>query len=72
MTTTMSTNTSGVISMAACAQLPHDLARESREDGLRGHQRSRAIDILAISANPTLSVYLSLSFHLHPPIPADK
>ncbi len=54
----MTNNAFGVISMAACPQL-YELVRAPREGELDRRQPSRNIDILTISGNPTLSVYLS-------------
>jgi DNA-binding NtrC family response regulator len=45
--------------MAACPQLPYEVARAPREAELDSRRPSRAIDILTISGNPTLSVYFS-------------
>lgn len=55
----MTYNAFNVISMAACPQLPYNAAKRPRELERRRYQPSRAVDILAISDNPTLSVYLS-------------
>jgi DNA-binding NtrC family response regulator len=49
--------------MAACPQLPYELMREPRSTGLDTRQPSRSIDVLTISDNPTLSVYLSGLVH---------
>ena len=59
----MTDNAFSVISMAACPQLPYNLAREPRDGHMHRDQPSGAIDILTISDNPTLSVYLSGLFH---------
>jgi DNA-binding NtrC family response regulator len=48
--------------MAACPQLPYELIRELQAAELDQRQPSREIDILTISDNPTLSVYLSSLF----------
>jgi DNA-binding NtrC family response regulator len=55
----MLNNASGVISMAACPQLPHGSANEPRDGQEKRQQTSRAIDILIVSDNATLSVYLA-------------
>lgn len=59
----MTDNAFSVISMAACSQLPYDLTKESRDGDVHLDQPSGAIDILTISDNPTLSVYLAELFH---------
>jgi DNA-binding NtrC family response regulator len=59
----MTNNACSVISMAACPQLPYELARQPRERQMHRNQPSGAIDILAISDNPRLIVYLSGLFH---------
>jgi len=59
----MTENAFSVISMAACPQLPYNLASEARDGHLHRDQPSGAIDILSISDNPTLSIYLSALFH---------
>jgi hypothetical protein len=48
-----------VTSMAACPQSPYELARKPRDGRTHRRQASRATDILTISDNPTLSIYLS-------------
>ena len=55
----MINNAITMTSMAACPQLPYELVNEPRERVIRHQQPSSAIDILTISDNPTLSVYLS-------------
>ena len=55
----MTNNTNSITSMAACPQLPYELVNEPREGHIQDQQPSSAIDILTISDNPTLSVYLS-------------
>ena len=58
-TTTMLNNALSVIALAACPQLPCEVARKPRDGEVPRRQSSHAIDILTISDNPTLSVYLS-------------
>ncbi len=58
-TTTMLNNAFSVICMAACPQLPYEVERKPRDGEANRRQTSRAIDILTISDNPTLSVYLA-------------
>jgi hypothetical protein len=48
-----------VTSMAACPQLPDQQASEPRNGQMHRRQPSRATDILTISDNPTLGVYLA-------------
>ncbi len=55
----MLANKFSVTSMAACPQSPNELAPERRDGQAHRRQPSRAVDILTISDNPTLSVYLS-------------
>ncbi len=55
----MHNNAFSVISLAACPQLPYEVARKPRDGEAHRRRSSRAIDILTISDNPTLSVYLS-------------
>jgi hypothetical protein len=62
-TTTMTNNATSLTSMAASPQLPYELVNEPREGHIQDQQPSSAIDILTISDNPTLSVYVSGLFH---------
>lgn len=55
----MPANAYSVTSMAACPQLPADLVPEPRGDRTNRLQPSGATDIVTISGNPTLGVYLS-------------
>lgn len=55
----MTNSAFGIVSMAACPNLPYEVARGPREVELGRRQPSRSIDILTISDNPALSVYLS-------------
>ena len=59
----MTNNATSMTSMAACPQLPYEVAKEPREGDIQHQQPSSAVDILTISDNPTLSVYLSGLFH---------
>ena len=59
----MTNNATSMPSMAACPQLPYEVAKEPREGDIQHQQPSSAVDILTISDNPTLSVYLSGLFH---------
>jgi DNA-binding NtrC family response regulator len=59
----MTSYASVVNSMAACPQLPFDLSREPQAAGLDCRRPSRASDILTISGNASLSIYLSALFH---------
>ncbi|MBZ5617775.1 MAG: hypothetical protein LAQ69_03420 [Acidobacteriia bacterium] len=58
-TTTMLNDAFSVTSMAACPQLPFGLASELQDGQTHRRHASRATDILTISDNPTLGVYLS-------------
>lgn len=55
----MTNSAFSVTSMAACPQLLYDVGKGPQERRRQRHQPSRAIDILTITDNPTLSVYLS-------------
>ena len=59
----MTNNAIGMTSMAACPQLPYELVNEPREGRIQDQQPSSVVDILTISDNPTLTVYLSGLFH---------
>lgn len=59
----MLTNAFSVTSMAACPQLPNELELERRNIPSYRHQPLRVTDVLTISDNPTLGVYLSGLFH---------
>jgi DNA-binding response OmpR family regulator len=59
----MTTKAISMTSMAACPQLPYEPVIEPGEGPIQDEQPSSAIDILTISDNPTLSVYLSGLFH---------
>lgn len=58
----MTNNAFSVASAAACPQLPSGAVRELRTSRTEHRQATRLIDVLAISDNPTLGLYLSELF----------
>jgi CheY-like chemotaxis protein len=58
----MTNNAFSVASAAACPQLPSGVERELCTSRTEHRQATRLVDILAISDNPTLGLYLSELF----------